>query len=138
MHSGKKLGILKSSLSDSKIIFLCKGGYEENFSLVKFFWLSSQILDFTLWTKITVVEFSKGKIDRIFPRSVLSPFYVYVSSCMLQIEVLIHEGSTLPLPNRVDLKGSSILLCFRFSIALWVGMYSGILEQLKEKNISLY
>ena len=52
------------------------------------------------WTFSTVVEFSKGQIDRIFSRSVLRPLYVYLSFNMLQITVLIHEGSTPPLLNR--------------------------------------
>ena len=40
--------------------FIMQMGYEENFCFYEFFWLSSQILDFTLWTKSTVVEFTKG------------------------------------------------------------------------------
>ena len=80
--------------------FIMQRGYREHFCFYEIFLLSSQILDFTLWTKSTVVEFSNGQIDRIFPRSVLRPLYVYLSFGMLKTTVLIHEGSTLPLPNR--------------------------------------
>ena len=75
-------------------------GYKEHFCFYEIFWLSCQILDFTLWTKSTVVEFSKGQIDGIFLRSVLRPQLVYLSFGIPHIPVSIHEGSTPSLPNR--------------------------------------
>ena len=75
-------------------------GYKEHFRFNEKFLLSCQILDFALWIKSTVVEFSKGQMDMIFLRSVLR---VYLSFGMLHIPVSIHEGSTPPLPNRVPL-----------------------------------
>ena len=75
-------------------------GYKEHFRFNENVLLSCQILDFALWIKSTVVEFSKGQMDMIFLRSVLR---VYLSFGMLHIPVSIHEGSTPPLPNRVPL-----------------------------------
>ena len=69
----KKLTPLKLGLIDPKWKFYYAKGYNEHFCFYEIFWLSGQILDFTLWTKSTVVEFSKGQIDRIFPRSFLRP-----------------------------------------------------------------
>ena len=80
-------------------ILLCKGGMRKIFPLLKFSYCLVK-LDFTLWTKSTVVEFSKGQIDRIFLRSVLRPLQVYLSFGILHIPVSIHEGITPRLPNR--------------------------------------
>ena len=45
---------------------------------------------FKFWTlpygPKAVVEFSKGQIDRIFPRSVLRPLYVYLSFGIFHIQ----------------------------------------------------
>ena len=57
-----------------------------------------------------VVEFSKGQIDRIFPRLVLRTLYVYLLFGIFHIPVLIHEGRTPPLPNRDAHKFNAI--CF--------------------------
>ena len=82
-------------------ILSCKGDIRNIFAFYEIFWLSCRILDFTLWIESTVVEFSKDQIDRIFPRSVMRILWVYLSFGILHIPVSIHEGNTLPLPNRV-------------------------------------
>ena len=60
--SGQKLGTLKMTQNENLII---QKGYKEIFLFYEIFWLLSQILDFTLWNKSTVVEFSKGQFHRI-------------------------------------------------------------------------
>ena len=79
---------------------IMQSGYKENFIFYEIFWLRSQILDFTLWLKNTVVEFSKDQFHRIETRSVLKPLYVYLSFGILQIRLPIHDGQTPPGPNR--------------------------------------
>ena len=46
-----------------------------------------------------MAEFSKSQIDRIFHKSVVRPLYEYLSFDILNISVLIHEGSSPPLSN---------------------------------------
>ena len=83
---------------------ILQSGWKENFIFNKFFWLLSQILDFTLYSKSTVVEYSQkanfiGFKQGQFWIPYMCTFHLayFKSGC----QFMTHEGQTPPGPNRV-------------------------------------